>query len=206
MKRKTLNIMIVIAAILIPIIFFFEINFELNGLLVLFFGIYSFFVCVLHFIRANRFWKSNDLRWKNEFGRSYLIASLWVLAMAFLISLIFYIPMLEFVNPYELFIFLFASLFLLLALLFPIGLILLIIGIMSLKYRSERPRFYLGAIFFTAISFILSGVLPALVLLLGEGFVEMCYCPVNKRSFKRDFLLKPLYDYRKKQLRSKLDI
>ena len=36
--------------------------------------------------------------------------------------------------------------------------------------------------------------------------LSLCYCPVNRKSSTKDILLKPLYNYRKNQLRNRLNI
>jgi hypothetical protein len=60
----------------------------------------------------------------------------------------------------------------------------------------------------TALLFTLFGILAAstIIIFITTGQITMCYCPVNRKSFKKDFLLKPLYSYRKRKLARRLNI
>jgi hypothetical protein len=226
MKKLGLNIPTIIAFFLVPVIAAVRVIYEGPSLayghgditeesvLILIFAIYCFFVSAFNFIRAHKGWKHNDEQWKK------LTTSAHICNIAFAISLAiltlfgqlsvnyggsFYSSSQSFFELLQGFLYMF--MFVSLAWLFPLGIVLLVLGLGGLKYSKSRPKGYLVVTIITAVLFTLGGALPAFIVSMfwiGGGIV-ICYCPVNKRSLKID-LLQPLYNYRKRKLEQRLNI
>jgi hypothetical protein len=230
MKKPALNALTVITFLLVPVLAvarstcpsrpfaYGKGDITLGSLLLLSFAVLCFFVSTLSFIRAHNLWKAASARWKRETVSAYVCTILFALLIAFLMMFTGYRDH-EYASDYEHYsilarhgifpqAFLSGLIFVSPAFLFPIGIVLLMLGFSGLKYRRLSPKSYLVAAFSASALFTLGGAIPVFwvgAFWLGGG-LALCYCPVNRRSFMKNILLTPLYDYRKSRLKRKLNI
>lgn len=160
MKKQILKILNIIAFVLIPVFalvrYFYAAQImdygrrqlTINSLFVLFFGVYCFFICTFNFIRVYKSWKEESLEWEKEMKTSYILTILFALSLFFLMI----IP-----NPMNA---IFYGMFVPPAFLFPIGIVLLILGFSALRYNKSKT--YLVITFVTGSIFVLVGAIPTL--------------------------------------------
>ncbi len=216
MKSSLIAKLTIIAFLLIPVLAIVRLLYyaprlsygkgqiALNSVFLLLFGIYCFIVSAFHFVYVNRYWSEGNSMWKQKMGFAYLYTILFALSLALLFGIgsgcanVDDFMQMSFLG----------IMFISLAFLFPIGLVLLFLGFKGLTQSHNKPKSYLVITFLTSLLFSLGGVMPALAVFSFwiQGGISMCYCPVNRRSFKRDFLFKPLYWYRRKKLIKNLNI
>lgn len=224
MKKFGLNIPTIIAFSLVPVLAvvrsiyaapsleYGNDDITLNSVFLLLFGIYCFLVSTWNLIQVQKSWKTANPEWKSKMMGAYIYIILFAIALAFLMAFVtvryFDSGGLSAGNRFVPEAFLAGLVFVSPAFLFPIGVILLILALCGLKYRRTRPKSYLVATFLISGLFTFGGALPAFFVAafwMGGG-LALCYCPVNRKSFTRNVLLKPLYNYRKNRLRRQLNI
>ncbi|MHC4259440.1 MAG: hypothetical protein ACYSTF_03365 [Planctomycetota bacterium] len=224
MRKSATTILTIIAFLLVPVIAFLRLTcpaqplaygnqeVTLGSVLLLVFGIFCFLISTFNLLHAHKSWKAAEPDWKTETISAYLYTILFALSLAFLMMFTDYrgydygstllrhgvvpgafVLGLIFVSP---------------AFLFPIGLVLLVLALAGLKYRNTRPKSYLIAAFVAAIVSTLGGAIPAFWVgtFWLSGGLALCYCPVNRKTSVKNFLLRPVYSYRRRRLRKELNI
>jgi hypothetical protein len=158
---RLLNILSIISIIAFILISFLVVkSHDEHAAELLMAGIYIFcaFFCILRFIYTFKLWKENKSGWAKEMNLSYLFTFLLVL----FISILWWLKQ----GNVGIAIFLEGMVFLSFPFLFPIGLALLVLGFMGLKYNTNNPSSYLRITFIAAFGFIIVGA-PTLFIWLG---------------------------------------
>jgi hypothetical protein len=145
MTKPVLNIFSIIAFVLIPVIAVINPS-DLKVVMIIAYGIYCLFVCILHFIHTFNSWKENNLVWKKEAKLSYLFTILLILS-ASAIFLKWNSRIIESFLIYYFYPFIFF-----------VGITLLILGFIGLKYRKSSPSSYLTINFVAGTIFTLVGI------------------------------------------------
>jgi hypothetical protein len=169
----------------------------LNSIILLVYGIYCVVVSSMHLVVTHRLWKKNDPRWKKKIAATYgyillfsLFLAISMMAVAYselpeLFSKIFYNTLAGriFDSFEELFAYLFGGLvFASLPFLFPIGLILLLLGFSEVCFCGNRPKSYLIITFLASILFSFGGAYPTFLVFIYwmNGGASISYCPINE--------------------------
>lgn len=172
---------------------------EWNSIVILCYAIFTNLLCMFRFIRAFRKWRDMEPDWKKAFGRSYLFSFIFAALLPVIYANIHYdkypVSMFNFIAP--------------LSFMFTLGVCLISIGFMAIKYRHSRKKSFLLWTLLPGFIFTLLFSIPFLMFLFWflngpDSIMPPCYCPVNRRTRMRELFKRSKFNRRKERLREQL--
>ncbi|HLD36669.1 MAG TPA: hypothetical protein VJC37_08090 [Planctomycetota bacterium] len=126
---------------------------------------YSFTICIfiIYFIRVFRLWRDDASDWHMKMKGAYLLFAISSISSGLILGYPFYVAEAKIWNLPDYLLVTLSGFFMFA---FPVGIVLLVLGIKGLKYRQEKPASYIKTTLITAVVFILSGTIPSIFIVV----------------------------------------